>query len=119
MSCSGSLTQQGRFLMRMKVRDPSHKTKLFEEQPHMSLIASERLQILNPRLGKKAHYIHIVHELHQEDCPTRAAMCADLVERIENEGLMEHNVFTDKATLHTCGKVNRHSCSIWAAEKRR
>ena len=26
-------------------------------------------------------------------------------------------MFSDEATFHTCGKVNRHNCGIWADEK--
>jgi hypothetical protein len=30
---------------------------------------------------------------------------------------MEHILFGDEATFHTCGKVNRHSFRVWATEK--
>ncbi|PSN33103.1 hypothetical protein C0J52_19410 [Blattella germanica] len=100
--------------------------ELFEEEPGMSLRrASDRLQIpratihkiLKTTLRKKAYHIQVLHDLHEEDYPTRAAMCAELIDQIEQEGLMDHILFSDEATFHTCGKVNRHNCRIWATEK--
>ena len=56
--------------------------------------------------------------LQEEDYPRRAAMCAELTDRIESANLIKKkNLFSDEATFHTCGKVNRHNCRICADEK--
>ena len=56
--------------------------------------------------------------LQEEDYPRRAAaMCAALIDQIESANLINRILFSDEATFHTCGKVSRHNCRIWADEK--
>ena len=35
-------------------------------------------------------------------------MCAELIDQIEGANLINKILFSDEATFHTCGKVNRH-----------
>ena len=44
-------------------------------------------------------------------------MCAELTDQIESTNLINKILFIDEATFHTCGKVIRHNCRIWAYEK--
>jgi hypothetical protein len=62
---------------------------MFEEDPRASVYsASQRMdiprstfhKILKSKLKKKCYHIQVLHDLHEEDYPRRAAMCADLVE---------------------------------------
>ena len=57
------------------------------------------------------------HSLQEEDYPRRAAMCAELIDQTESANLINKILFSDEATFHTCGKVIRHNCRIWADEK--
>lgn len=45
------------------------------------------------------------------------AMCHDLPETVENKSLMQNVLFSDEATFHMRGDVNRHNCRFWADEK--
>jgi hypothetical protein len=44
---------------------------------------------------------------------------ADLQERLEVDGFEYRLVFTDEATFHLCGKVNRHNLRFWGTENPR
>jgi len=44
-------------------------------------------------------------------------MCAELIDQTESANLINKILFSDEATFHTCGKVIRHNCRIWADEK--
>ena len=70
------------------------------------------------KLNKHAYNIKIVHKLEGEDYVARQAVCYDLLDAVRNENLMQHVLFNDEATFHTCGHVNRHICHIWADEQR-
>jgi hypothetical protein len=56
----------------------------------------------------------VFHSLQEEDYLRRAAMCAKLVDQTESANLINKILFCDEATFHTCGKVSRHNCRIWA-----
>lgn len=93
---------------KISVRNASHRLTIPKTTIH---------RILRTTLKKKCYHIQLLHSLREEDYPRRAAMCAELVEQINNDNLMDHILFSDEATFHTCGKINRHNCRIWANEK--
>ena len=68
-------------------------------------------------MNKHAYHIQIVHKLEDEDYAARQAMCYNLLDAVRNEHLMQHVLFSDEATFHTCGHVNGHNCRIWADEQ--
>ena len=68
-------------------------------------------------LKKLAYHIQVVHKFKEEDTAARQAMCHDLLEAVERDNLMQHILFSDEVTFHTCGTVNRHNCRIWANEQ--
>ena len=73
---------------------------------------------LHYHLHLKAYHIQVLHHLEQEDYAAQEAMCADLVKAAEEEERLMNNVlFSDEATVHTCGLVNRHNCKIWAMKQ--
>ncbi|PSN35774.1 hypothetical protein C0J52_20632, partial [Blattella germanica] len=51
-----------------------------------------------------------------EDFACRRAMCYDLLESVENDNLMDI-LFSDEATFHGCGKMDRHNSRIWVYEE--
>ncbi|PSN41180.1 hypothetical protein C0J52_16102 [Blattella germanica] len=56
--------------------------------------------------------------LEVEDRAARTAMCHDLLEAVAKENLMNHVIYSDKATFHVCGVVvNKHNCRIWAEKQ--
>ena len=40
----------------------------------------------------------------------------DFQQQLEDDGFAEKLVFSDEATFHVCGKVNRHNVRIWGTE---
>ena len=93
----------------------------FEEDPQLSTHrASNMLEIPCAsihRIEKNPYHIQMFHKLQEEDYPRRAAMCTELIDQIESANLINKILFSDETTFHTCGKVNRHNCRIWADEK--
>jgi hypothetical protein len=56
-------------------------------------------------LKKNPYHIQVFHHLQEEDYPRITAMCTALIGQIESGNLMNKILFSDEATLHTCGKV--------------
>ena len=48
---------------------------------------------------------------------SRMAMCQDLIEAVKIEHLLVDTLFSDEATFHICGLVNRHNSRIWTDEQ--
>ena len=98
----------------------------FEEDPQLStrrvynMLEIPRTSIhrtLRCDFKKNQYHIQVFHNLQEEDHPRRATMCAALIDQIESASLINKILFSDEATFHTCGKVNRRNCRIWADEK--
>ena len=58
------------------------------------------------KLNKRTYDLQLQH--HWEHV-ARQAMCHDLVEAVANENLMNNILFSDEATFHIYGCVNRHN----------
>jgi hypothetical protein len=50
--------------------------------------------------------------LNPQDQNLRLQFCVDFRQRLEEDGFAEKLVFSDEATFHVCGKVNRHNVRI-------
>ena len=94
----------------------------FQHSPRKSVCcASNELQmprstvhkVLHKRLHLHAYKLQVVQELKPNDKPQRAAFATEILNRIdEDNDYLKHIVFSDEATFHTCGKVNRHNVRI-------
>ena len=61
--------------------------------------------------------MQLVQKLHPEDNETRRAFCGNLQALMENDDdLLAEIIFSDKATFHLSGKVNRYNVRIWGSE---
>jgi hypothetical protein len=99
----------------------------FEEDSQLSTrMASNILEI--PRASirrilrcglekKNPYHIQVFHNLQEEDYPRTAAMFAELIDQTESANLINKILFSNEATFHTRGKVDRQNCRIWADEK--
>lgn len=74
-------------------------------------------KILHFTLKKRAYHLQIRHALEHEDYACREAMCYDLLRAVQEANLLQNVLFSDEATFHTCGMVNRHNCRVWADEQ--
>ena len=66
--------------------------------------------------GLKPYKIQHVQELHDDDYAARESMCRELLHLIETENLLERVCFSDEATFHLSGSVNKHNCRFWGHE---
>lgn len=96
-------------------RSPKASTRRLSHE--LTLPKSTVWKVLHYTLKKKAYHIQVLHKLEEEDHAARAAMCHDLLEAVDEENLMNHVMFSDEATFHVCGVVNRHNCRIWSEEQ--
>lgn len=96
-------------------RSPSASTRRLSRE--LGIPQTTVWRVLRYKLHKRAYHIQVVHKLEAEDYAARQAMCHDLLQAVENDNLMQNVLFSDEATFHTCGHVNRHNCRIWADEQ--
>jgi hypothetical protein len=58
-----------------------------------------------------------VHDLEPNDRPQRQQFAIEMLDRIDqNPNYLSNVMFSDEATFHICGKVNRHNGRIWRSE---
>jgi hypothetical protein len=101
----------------------------FRQNPRKSVRkASRELQIprstvhkiLKKELKFFAYKLQVVQKLEQNDFPLRTEFANKVLDRLElNENYLKRICFSDEATFHVCGKVNRHNCRIWGSENPR
>jgi hypothetical protein len=72
--------------------------------------------ILRKRLRLKLYRLQLLQALNPQDHNLRFQFCVDFQQRLEEDGFAEKLVFSDEATFHVCGKVNRHNVRIWSTE---
>ena len=51
-----------------------------------------------------------------EDKSKSKQFCVDMQEKLEEDNIMKHLVFSDETTFHKNGKVNKHNVHIWGEE---
>lgn len=74
--------------------------------------------VLHKRLRLHAYKIQLKHEIKPTDRPKRYAFACNMLENIDNdESFLKRVIFTDEATFHVNGCVNRHNCRIWGSEQ--
>ena len=75
------------------------------------------MKILHKRLHFHAYRVQILQALKPEDKPRPAEFATLTLERIDADIDYFNKVcFSDEATFHTSGNVNRHNVRIWGSE---
>ena len=64
----------------------------------------------------KPYKLQLVQAITDNDKRTREQFCVDMQEKLEEDEFLERLVFSDEATFHTNGKVNKHNVRIWGEE---
>lgn len=73
--------------------------------------------ILHKKLKFRAYKIQVVQHLQVTDYAARIDGCNALIQNIDNDNRFLANIiFSDEATFHISGRVNRHNCRIWGDE---
>ena len=74
-------------------------------------------RILHQHLKFRAYKIQVVQHLQDDDYSARVDSCNLLIDKIDNGNRFLSNlIFSDEATFHISGRVNRHNCRIWGEE---
>lgn len=74
-------------------------------------------KILRIKLHMKAYKIQIHQTLLQDDYYARLSFCHQFNgKRSSDDAFLSRLIFSDEATFHISGKVNRHNCRIWGTE---
>lgn len=98
----------------------------FERSPGKSVrTAARQLQlprstvhkVLHKQLRLYAYKVQLVHALQPDDAPRRAEFAADMLQRIDDDDrFLKRVLFSDEATFHVSGVLNRHNVRIWGSE---
>ena len=98
----------------------------FHRSPRKSVrVASNELaiprstvhKVLHKRLRLHAYKLQIVQALKPDDRPRRAAFAEKILQRIgDDNGYLNSVCFSDEATFHVSGKVNKHNIRIWGSQ---
>ena len=74
-------------------------------------------RVLRNRLKLKPYKLRLVQALSDDDKRYRAQFCEWMMEMVEeDESFISRLVFSDEATFHLSGTVNRHNVRIWGTE---
>ena len=60
--------------------------------------------------------LQLVQHLKDTDKPLCHDFCIAMQPKMEDDGFNDHLVFSDEATFHANGKVNKHNTRIWGTE---
>jgi len=65
-----------------------------------------------------AYKIQQKQEIKPDDIPKRVEFATFMLNAIdEDETFLQCNCFSDEATFHVNGGVNRHNCRIWETQQ--
>ena len=70
-------------------------------------------RVLRKRLQMKPYRLQLVQALKEDDKRKRKEFCVAMLEKLEEDEFDECLIFSDEATFHTNGKVNKHNVRIW------
>jgi len=74
-------------------------------------------KVMRKRFGLYPYKLQLVQELKPNDKPRRLHFATDMLARINNDPtFLKRICFSDEATFHVSGKVNRHNCRIWGTQ---
>lgn len=126
MQTGSVLHQKGAGRPRTSEENVERVREAFHQSPKKSVrTASRQLQmprstvhkVLRKVLKFKAYKVQLLHEIKANDKPKRMEFAVYMLDRIVNEGAFLKNIlFSDEATFHVSGLLNRHNCRIWGSE---
>lgn len=73
--------------------------------------------VVRKRLHLRAYKLQLLHEIKPTDKIKRLEFAIDFLNRIDDdENFLKNVFFSDEATFHVSGTVNRNNCRVWGAE---
>ena len=73
-------------------------------------------RVLRRRLHMTPYKLQLVQHLQETDKPVRRDFCIARQQKMEDDEFDDRLVFSDEATFHVNGKVNKHNTRIWGTE---
>ena len=74
-------------------------------------------KVLHKRLRLYAYKVQMLQRLQPNDKPKRKEFADNMLQRIsEGEEFLKRICFSDEATFHFSGKLNKHNVRIWGSE---
>ena len=71
-------------------------------------------RVLKKRLHFKPYKLQLVQALNDNDYQRRMEFCNEMLQMMEdNENFSSLLIFSDEATFHLNGKINKHNVRIW------
>ncbi|PNF31329.1 hypothetical protein B7P43_G10895 [Cryptotermes secundus] len=76
-------------------------------------------RVLRRRLVYKPYHLQLVQALRANDNVKRVEFCDRMLKNKEDELFLPRVIFSDEATFHLSGKVNRHNVRMWGSQNPR
>ncbi|PNF16639.1 hypothetical protein B7P43_G06415 [Cryptotermes secundus] len=73
-------------------------------------------RVLRRRLVYRPYHLQLVQALRANDKVKRVEFCDRMPKNMEDELFPPRVIFSDEATFHLSGKVNRHNVRIWGLQ---
>ena len=70
-------------------------------------------RVVRKHLHMIPYKLHLLQHLQDTDKPARKDFCTQMQAMLEENGFDDRLVFSDEATFHLTGKVNKHNTRIW------
>jgi hypothetical protein len=81
-----------------------------------SLPQTTTYRIMTEYLLLKPYKVQFVQQLYEEDCQDRVEMCKTLLPMLTDQKNKKNIFFSDEATFHLNGLVNKHNVRYWSEE---
>lgn len=96
------------------LRSPSKSTN--RASAELGIPQTTVWRVLRKRLLYKPYRLQLVQALLPNDKVKRSEFCDQMLEIMEDGAFQQRLVFSDEATFHLSGKVNRHNVRIWGLQ---
>lgn len=98
------------------LHDPRKSVRCAARELNLSKSSIHR--ILKKNLNMKAYKLQILQQITPDDKLKRKHFAITVLDRLfTDKNFLKKIVFSDEATFHVCGKVNKHNVRIWGTEK--
>lgn len=96
-------------------RSPSKSIR--EAARQLQMPKSTVHDVVHKRLRLRCYKLQLLHAIQPNDRPRRREFAETMLARLDDDDRYLATIaFSDEATFHVCGKVNRHNCRIWGSE---
>lgn len=97
------------------VRSPRKSIRRASQE--LTLPCTTVWRTLRKRLSMKPYKLQLVQQLKPNDKERRFEFCVNVQRWMEeDDDIVNRIIFSDEATFHTNGKVNRHNCRVWGTQ---